>query len=82
MNPNEFHKYFRWCNDRGVRIYPVLHKSGGYKISVERNGVEKPGKLVFYDVAPKGGISVWDKIRELYKLIYDKEYKPKENLNP
>jgi len=82
MEPAEFHKYAKWCNDQSVTIYPVPHHGGGYKVTVCRNGAEKPGKLVFYDVAPKGGISVWDKIRELYKLIYDKEYKPEENLNP
>lgn len=69
------HQYQKWCNDHGIRIYPIplYDKSSSFKICVEQNLKANIGKLVFEE-KPKGNEpSVWDKIRELYKIIYERE---------
>lgn len=75
MEAKEAHRYQKWCNDNGTRIYPIplYDKSNSYKICVERRLKSNTGTLVFED-NPKGNEpSVWDKIRELYKIIYERE---------
>ena len=65
--------HFKYCVDRNIRIYPQPIRPGEMKIVVETNGVPKIGTMIFLDKPPTGQISVWDKIRELYKTIYDRE---------
>lgn len=71
----EPHQYMKWCNDQGTRIYPIpiYDKSTSYRICIERNLEASTGKLVFED-NPKGNEpSVWEQIRLLYKIIYERE---------
>jgi hypothetical protein len=75
MEAKEAHRYQKWCNDNGTRIYPIplYDKSNSYKICVEQGLKANTGKLVFED-NPKGNEpSVWDQIRQLYKIIYERE---------
>lgn len=77
MDIKEAHRYQKWCNDNEILIYPipVYDKSESYKICVERNGVSSVGQLIFEN-QPKGkSNSIWDQIRELYKIIYQRENK-------
>ena len=75
METKDAHRYQKWCNDNGVRIYPVplYDKSSSYKICVERNMEASTGKLIFEDKPKVGQVSVWDQIRILYKIIYKRD---------
>jgi hypothetical protein len=75
MESREFCQYFKWCVENGIKIFPIpLHdKSENYKICVERNGAGSVGQRVFEN-QPKGkDNSVWEQIRELYKIIYKRD---------
>lgn len=79
MSPKEAHQYQKWCNDNRIRIYPIpiYDKSSSYKICIERDLKASTGKLVFED-QPKGKEpSVWEQIRLLYKMIYERENQEK-----
>ena len=83
MEAKEAHQYQKWCNDNGTRIYPIplYDKSTSYKICVERNLEANTGKLIFED-NPKGNEpSVWDQIKELYKIIYERENLKNEKIH-
>ena len=74
MKPEEIH--FKWCTENGIRIYPVpvsTANTGNYHIVVERNGKASIGKLIFKNEPTKEQPSVWQQIRTLYKMIYEKE---------
>ncbi len=75
MEVKEAHQYQKWCNDHGTRIYPIplYDKSSSYKICVERNMVASTGSLIFEDKPKVWQVSVWDQIRILYKIIYERE---------
>ena len=77
MDHKEAAVYFKWCNDNGILIYPVpIYENGhSYKICVERKGVASVGKITFENKGTKEQKSVWDQIRELYKIIYNRENK-------
>ncbi|MEE1897103.1 hypothetical protein V1389_02070 [Flavobacterium rakeshii] len=75
MEPNEFHKYAKWCNDNHVTIYPVpvsAVNSGMYKIEVCNKGRKKLGEGTYRDKPLKGEVSIYDKIRQLYRDFYNK----------
>ncbi|QEE49657.1 hypothetical protein FUA48_08685 [Flavobacterium alkalisoli] len=75
MDAKEFHKYAKWCNDNFVFIYPVpltAVNSGNYKIEVCNRGKVKKGDGVYRDKPIKDEVSVWDKIRQLYQEIYNR----------
>lgn len=67
--------YQKWCNDNEILIYPIpLYENGhSYTICVEKKGIARAGKVVFENKGTKEKRSVWDQIRELYKLIYERE---------
>lgn len=74
MKPEEIH--FKWCTENGIRIYPVPiseANTGNYHIVVERNGKASKGKLIFKNEPTKDQPCVWQQIRTLYKMIYEKE---------
>ena len=74
MKPEEIH--FKWCTENGIRIYPVPvseNYTGNYNIVVERNGKASKGSLIFKNEPTKEEPSVWQQIRTLYKMIYEKE---------
>jgi len=75
MDAKQAYKYVKWCNDNAILIYPIPYKStgGSYHICVERKGVPTKGKVVFEDKPKRNENSIWDQIRELYKLIYEQE---------
>lgn len=77
MEPKESHQYMKWCNDKEIRIYPIpLYENGhSYKICVERDGKASVGKITFENKSSREQKSVWDQIRELYKIIYQREKK-------
>lgn len=66
------HEIMAWCWERGVEIYPVPQVSNGkiLKIAINDNGKETLGTHL-YD----NGIKIYDKIRELYRFIYNKNNK-------
>lgn len=68
MDAKEFHKYFSWCVGNGITIYPrpIVPNGSVLKIVVNSNGTEKVGEEKFTDN------KIYDKIRELYKLIFNK----------
>jgi len=81
MESKDAHRFQKWCNDNKILIFPIplYDKSENYKICVERNGAGSVGKMIFEN-QPKGKEkSVWDQIRELYKIIYERENKENES---
>ena len=74
MDAKESHKYASWCHANGITFFPVPTGKGGgtYIIAMNKNGNVKQGELIFKDKAEAGELSVWDKIRQLYKDIFDK----------
>lgn len=79
MDTKESHLYMKWCNDNEIRIYPIpLYENGhSYKICVEREGKASVGKIIFQNESSREQKSVWDQVRELYKIIYKRENKIK-----
>lgn len=75
MDPRESHKHQKWCNEKEIRLYPVptYEKSKKYYICKEVQGKGYVGKKVFGEETKGSDVSVWEQIRELYKLIYYKE---------
>lgn len=71
MDPYEHHKYFSFCLQKGIRIYPVPQTTTGnvLKIAIEKNGRETIGQEKY------NNINVYDKIKELLKTIYLKHHK-------
>lgn len=82
MDAKEAHKYVKWCNDNFIFIYPVptaKYHNGQYKIAMMKRGKEKLGEQIFKDIPDEGEISVWNKIRCLYKEVFDKNHPNKTN---
>ena len=76
MDARENHKYEKWCHDNGIKIYPIPVSNGGlYKIALDTKGNVVQGKQTYKDSPLKGEVSVWDKIRMLYKEIFEKNNK-------
>nr|WP_322624454.1 hypothetical protein [uncultured Flavobacterium sp.] len=74
--------YEPWCNERGILIYPVpitATANGVYHICIEVAGKVTKGQFTYRDKPMKGEPSVWDKIRQLYKETYEKNFKPLTN---
>lgn len=71
MNTNDYHKYFSWCVNNGITIYPKPYTPNGsvLKIVVNNNGREKIGEEKYTDN------SIYDKIKDLYKQIFNKHNK-------
>lgn len=81
-----YYFHTKWCWDNGVTIYPVPIVNNGNvcKIAINTRGVEEIGENEF--VAKKVKINkketkyihfeLWDKIRELYKTLYEKKNEP------
>ena len=68
----------KWCNDNGIIIYPVpvsAYSKESYYIVVERNGKPKKGERIFKNEPYKDDPSVWDQVRTLYRMIYEKSNK-------
>lgn len=76
MEPKEAHKYAKWCNDNGTIIYPVplYDKGNSYHIAVERNKEASVGTMVFQSETKGNEKNVWEQIRFIYKLIYEKNH--------
>lgn len=53
MDTRESHKYMKWCNDRGITIYPKPVVSDGSKCRIALNirGKEKVGSEI-YELLP------------------------------
>lgn len=77
MESREAHKYQKWCNDNGIRLYPIptYDKSKKYFICKEDQGIGYVGKKVFGEETKGKEVSIWDQIREIYKIIYERENK-------
>ncbi|MGQ2982094.1 hypothetical protein [Flavobacterium sp.] len=76
MEAKEAHKYASWCNANFIKLFPVPTSSPGiYKIAMEKKGIVTQGQQYFRDKPLKNELSVWDKIREIYKEIYEKNNK-------
>lgn len=75
------HFFQKWCNDNGILIYPIpLEIRGEYNICVERKGKAEKGEQIFKNEPQifkedpsKNKLSVWDQIKLLYKIIYERE---------
>ena len=80
MEPREAHKYQKWCNDNGILIYPICTNSqDSYYIAVEREGKATKGDRIFENNPKPPAVNVWDQIRLLYKIIYEREFKTQTN---
>lgn len=75
MEHKEFAKYHTWCDERGIRVYPIpTGISGEFKLVVERNKIGEIGNVIFYDKPMnKNQISVWIQIGVLLKAIVYEE---------
>ncbi|MES2813227.1 MAG: hypothetical protein V4670_12205 [Bacteroidota bacterium] len=74
---NQDHIYFSWCVNHGIRIYPIPVKeiyTGEYYLAVERNGISEKGNVKFKAETNGKENNVWQQIKLLYKLIYEKEH--------
>ncbi len=80
MEPRESHKYMKWCNDNQIIIYPLpAQAKDNYRIVVERNGIASLGEKIFENNPKPPTVNVWDQIRLLYKMIYQREFKQEEH---
>lgn len=78
MDAKEFYKYSSWCFANNVKIYPVpVSNAGIYRIAVATGNRETIGEGTYKDKPMKDHPGVWDKIRELYKQIYEKNHREK-----
>lgn len=75
MEHKEFAKYHTWCDEKGIRVYPIpTSNNGQFNIAVEREGKASVGKQIFFDKPVNNQqISVWNQIGVLLKMIYEKE---------
>lgn len=75
MENKEFAKYHTWCDEKGIRVYPIpTGNNGQFNIAVERQGKASIGKQVFYDKPESNKqTSVWEQIGVLLKMIVYKE---------
>jgi hypothetical protein len=75
MEAREFAKYHTWCDQRGIRVYPMpTGSTGEFNLAVERNGIASVGQKVFYDKPSNSKQeSVWNQIGILLKAIVYKE---------
>lgn len=75
MEAKEFHKYATWCWENGIKIFPIPLNATGtvLKIAVEKNGKIKLGEEKYTNA------TVYDKIKELYKLIFTKNNHQSKN---
>lgn len=73
MSPQDFYKYFSYAESVGVRIYPIPIVSDGsiLKIAINNRGNEKIGTEKYKNK------DVYDKIKQLYKTVYEKNNKSK-----
>lgn len=81
-----YYFHSKYCWEKEIFIYPVPIVSTGNicKIAIKTKGVEKIGETKFVAKKIKVGKSefkhihfeLWDKIRELYKTIYEKKNEP------
>lgn len=79
MDPKELYKYTSFCWERDIKVLPKpVNNRGLYRIKIERNGRGNTGQLEFLDKPKAGENSVWDQIRLLYKMLYEKELNKNE----
>lgn len=83
-------KYMTWCNENGLKIYPIPQITGDYKLAVSKlkNGrwIENIGQKT-YSKKPRIGEEKWwnviDKLyRHYYLLANDIEYKRNHHNKP
>ncbi|WP_392420119.1 hypothetical protein ACF3OE_00480 [Capnocytophaga canis] len=67
------HVAMSWCWENGITIYPIplVPNGSSMKICVNNNGAETIGKDIYYNKTHK----IYDKIKELYVTIYNKNNK-------
>ena len=71
MEAKEYLKYQSYCNNIGIKIYPVPYSSNHYKIAVSTNAEEIIGEKK-YKKFPDPKEENWSNvIRETYKEIYN-----------
>lgn len=76
MNIKEATTYASWCNSQGITIFPVPTSNVGiYKIAINTRGKVEQGQQYYRNEPLQGQVSIWDKIRQLYKEIFDKNNK-------
>lgn len=77
-----YYFHTKWCWEKEIFIYPKPIVSNGNicKIVVSIKGVEKVGEQKFtatkVDKNKYTHIELWEKIRELYKIFYEKKNEP------
>jgi hypothetical protein len=72
------YQHAKWCHDNGIFIYPVpvsATSKGTYFIVVQEGNKHDQGKLIFKDEPDKNEPSVWEQIRTLYRMIYERKNK-------
>jgi len=67
----EEYKYYRWCINNNIVIWPVSELTNNWHIRITINGKTS--------VSPQRyGEDIWEKVHEFYKYYYDKYYKEDE----
>lgn len=69
MKANEFYKYFKWCNDNGIKIV-VLPVGTKYILYVFNNGEEIKGETKYEPNPKPNDVNYGDAIRNIYKQYY------------
>jgi len=72
VQPNdETYKYYRWCINNNIVIWPVGELTQDWHIRITINGKTH--------ISPERyGENIWEKVHEFYKYYYEKYYKEDE----
>lgn len=75
----EYYYHTKYCWARQIFIYPVPVVSNGSicKVAISIKGVEKIGSEKFMAENKNTHIKLYEKIKELYKTIYEKSNQKK-----
>lgn len=68
---HEEYKYYRWCINNNIVIWPVSELTDNWHIRITINGKTH--------ISPERyGENIWEKVHEFYKYYYEKYYKEDE----
>lgn len=68
---DEQYKYYRWCINNNIIIWPVGELTNDWHIRITINGKTH--------ISPERyGENIWEKVHEFYKYYYEKYYKEDE----
>jgi len=65
-----------WCLKNEIFIYPVPVNNSTLKIEINNKGTKKMGKIVFYSKPKQKDPKWWNRVRELYMILYNANHIP------